>query len=104
MADGIVYGIDRFAETFAPFSDSFVIIGGAACRAELMDGPIEPRRTTDIDMVLVLENLDKDFVSVFWDFIKDGGYKCGTRKSEEGIRYVLYSFDQGRVIRPLPRP
>ena len=101
MADGIVYGLERFAEVFALYKEQFVIIGGAACRAELMESPIKPRRTEDIDMVLVLEHLDKDFISTFWSFIKDGQYKCGTRKSDEGVKYVLYSFEEGREGFPL---
>lgn len=50
----IVKGIDNFEKVFAQYSDSFIIIGGSACRAVLADGPIMPRRTRDIDMVLVL--------------------------------------------------
>ena len=89
----IVSGIQLFESAFAPFSDSFVVIGGSACRAVLSDGPIQPRRTRDIDMVLVLENVGKDFISAFWKFIKEGGYKFASRKNAEGeVKYVFYSF------------
>lgn len=92
----IVDGLSRFEEVFAPYRDSFVIIGGAACRAVLSDGPLPPRKTKDIDMVLILERLDRSFISTFWSFIKGGGYKCAMRKDEEGnIKYVLYSFVEG---------
>ena len=65
MGEGgiIVEGIDQFEGVFSQFRDSFVIIGGAACRAVLSDGPVTPRKTTDIDMVLVLEKLDRAFLS-----------------------------------------
>ena len=44
-------------------------------------------------MVLVLENLDKDFIGAFWSFIKAGNYKCATRKDKDGLKkYVSYSF------------
>ena len=72
----IVSGIQQFESAFGSFSDSFIIIGGSACRAVLSDGPIQPRRTRDIDMVLVFENVGKDFIAAFWKFIKEGGYKC----------------------------
>lgn len=96
--DGIVDGIDIFERTFAEYKDSFVIIGGAACRATLSEGRYSPRKTKDIDMVLVLDRLDKDFINVFWSFIKAGNYKCATRKDKYGQKkYVLYSF-----FEPLP--
>ena len=92
----IVSGIQQFERAFAPFSDSFIVIGGSACRAVLSDGPIQPRRTRDIDMVLVLENVGKDFISAFWKFIKEGGYKFASRKNAEGeVKYVFYSFVGG---------
>ena len=92
----IVSGIQRFEKALAPFSDSFIVIGGSACRAVLSDGLIQPRRTRDIDMVLVLENVGKDFISAFWKFIKEGGYKFASRKNAEGeVKYVFYSFVGG---------
>ncbi|MDY4917686.1 MAG: hypothetical protein SO114_08510 [Candidatus Cryptobacteroides sp.] len=92
----IVPGIQQFERAFASFSDSFIVIGGSACRAVLSGGPIQPRRTRDIDMVLVLENVGKDFISAFWKFIKEGGYKFASRKNAEGdIKYVFYSFVGG---------
>ena len=92
----IVPGIQQFERAFASFSDSFIVIGGSACRAVLSDGPIQPRRTRDIDMVLVLENVRKDFISAFWKFIKDGGYKFASRKNAGGeVKYVFYSFVGG---------
>lgn len=94
MADKVIVdGIGIFEKTFSKYKDSFVIIGGAACRATLSDGRYTPRKTKDIDMVLVLENLDKDFIDAFWSFIKVGNYKCATRKDNDGRKkYVLYSF------------
>lgn len=89
----IVDGIGMFERTFSKYKDSFIIIGGAACRATLSEGRYTPRKTKDIDMVLVLEHLDKEFIDAFWSFIKAGHYKCATRKDKEGQKkYVLYSF------------
>ena len=92
----IVSGIQQFERAFSAFSDSFIVIGGSACRAVLSDGPIQPRRTRDIDMVLVLENVGNNFISAFWKFIKDGGYKFASRKNAKGeVKYVFYSFVAG---------
>jgi hypothetical protein len=92
----IVDGIEVFEKTFSQYKDSFVIIGGTACRAMLSEGIYAPRRTEDIDMVLVLDRLDKDFIDTFWAFIKSGMYRCATRKGEDGQKkYVLYSFYDG---------
>lgn len=93
----IVAGLSQFEKVFSPYRDSFVIIGGAACRAVLSDGPVTPRKTVDIDMVLVLERLDHSFISTFWSFIKAGGYRCAKRKDSKGNpKYVLYSFVGGQ--------
>lgn len=103
MGEGgiIVEGIDQFEGVFSQFRDSFVIIGGAACRAVLSDGPVTPRKTTDIDMVLVLEKLDRAFIAAFWDFVKTGGYRCAKRKDKDGNpKYVLYSFVDGKIGYP----
>lgn len=60
MAENVIVdGIGIFEKTFSEFKDSFVIIGGAACRATLSDGRYTPRKTKDIDMVLVLDRLEK---------------------------------------------
>ena len=93
----IVNGIETFREAFTPFADSFIVIGGSACRAVIPDGDIRPRKTTDIDMVLVPQELSAGFIGTFWKFIKDGGYKFASRKNKEGDRrYVFYSFVDGK--------
>ena len=93
----IVNGIETFREAFTPFADSFIVIGGSACRAVIPDGDIRPRKTTDIDMVLVPQELSADFIGTFWKFIKEGGYKFASRKNSGGDRrYVFYSFVDGK--------
>ena len=93
----IVNGIDVFRESFAPYADSFIVIGGSACRAVIPEGEIKPRKTTDIDMVLIPQGLSVGFISTFWTFIKEGGYKFASRKNKNGDkRYVFYSFVDGK--------
>ena len=59
----IVSGIDAFRETFVPYADDFIVIGGSACRAVLQDIAIRPpRKTVDIDMVLVPQELSEGFI------------------------------------------
>ena len=93
----IVDEIETFREAFTPFADSFIVIGGSACRAVIPDGDIRPRKTTDIDMVLVAQELSTGFTGTFWKFIKEGGYKFASRKNKDGDRrYVFYSFVNGK--------
>jgi len=64
---------------------------------------ISPRATEDIDMIVVAETLSDDFVRAFWQFIKDGGYKCGKRmrKNGEEPTYELYRFEEGKEGFPI---
>jgi hypothetical protein len=39
----IVNGINVFREAFAPFADSFIVIGGSACRAVIPEGELRCR-------------------------------------------------------------
>ena len=86
----IVNGIEVFRDAFAPYADSFIVIGGSACRAVIPDGDIRTRKTTDIDMVLVPQEFSAGFVGTFWTFIREGGYKFASRKNSGGDRrYAL---------------
>lgn len=92
----MVGGLVKFREAFANFSDNFVIIGGTACDEVLRGTEMTPRATLDIDIVVIVENMTRDFAVAFWDFIRRGGYQPGKRKNQEGTpKYVLYSFDNG---------
>lgn len=70
----MVVGLDKFKEAFADFKDNYVIIGGTACDIILSDTDMLPRATDDIDMILVVEKMTKEYGDVFWQFIKDGNY------------------------------
>ena len=93
----MVSGLVKFRESFAGFSDNFVIIGGTACDEVLSGTEMTPRATLDIDIVVIVENMTQDFALAFWNFIREGGYQPGKRKNQDGsLKYVLYSFDKGR--------
>lgn len=89
----MVVGLDKFKEAFADFKDNYVIIGGTACDIVLSDTDMRPRATDDIDMILVVEKMTKEYGNAFWQFIKDGEYKAGKReKDDKTPTYTLYRF------------
>lgn len=94
----MVTGIERFREAFEDFVDNYIIIGGTACDILLDDSDsVEPRATTDIDMILVVENINPEFGRRFWQFIEKGEYKTRQRKRGEGQSPVPELF---RFIKP----
>ncbi|MBQ7517484.1 MAG: hypothetical protein IJU13_03530 [Bacteroidales bacterium] len=54
-------------------------------------------------MIVVVERLSDDFIRTFWQFIKEGGYKCGKRKRENAEEpvYELYRFEDGKEGFPI---
>lgn len=79
----MVDGIESFREAFKDFSDCYTVIGGAACDILMSEQDVEFRATHDIDMILILEDKKKEYSSVFWKYIKEGGYRCGWKTSDE---------------------
>lgn len=70
----MVRGLDILKEYFEEYSDNYVIIGGTACDMIIDEAGFTPRVTKDIDIILVVEALNADYVKQFWQFIKDGNY------------------------------
>lgn len=91
----MVKGFELFAAAFVGYEDCFVVIGGTACDIILSKSNMRPRATKDIDIVLIVENMTPAFGDRFWEFIKDGGYKNGRRRTnnENNIKYEMYRFD-----------
>lgn len=75
-------GLKKFTDFFKNFTDSYIIIGGAACEDYFEREGIEFRATKDIDMILVVEVVDDEFIAHFWDFIKEGNYERNERSEE----------------------
>lgn len=89
----MVEGLDKFRESLGSYSDNYIIIGGTACNVILENAGTTPRVTHDIDMIVVVEQLTKDFVSAFWSFIREGGYTIEKRQRKDGEpAYALYRF------------
>ena len=71
----MVRGLELFAERFQPFAASFVMIGGTACDIHFSSEGLAFRSTRDLDIVLVLETIDRRFVAALRDFIDRGRYE-----------------------------
>ena len=91
----MVRGLDIFKKYFEAYPDNYVIIGGTACDMIIDEAGFVPRATKDIDIILVVEALNSDFVKQFWQFIQDGNYER-KEKSEDERKYR----DREPTVRP----
>jgi len=91
----MVRGLDRFKEYFKEFPDSYVIIGGTACELALGEAGLTARATKDIDIILVVEALTKEFVERFWSFIKAGKYERNEQSEGERKYYRFLKPETG---------
>ena len=78
----MVSGFDSFRERFRGYEDCYTIIGGTACDILMSEVGLDFRATKDIDMILLIEERFAEFAAVFWEYIRDGGYKCGWKSSD----------------------
>lgn len=90
----MVRGLEIFKEYFKDYSENYIIIGGTACDVIIDDAGFEARATKDIDIILIVEALTKEFVLKFWKFIYDGEYER-REKSEDERKY--YRFIQPKT-------
>ncbi len=79
----MVTGIESFKEKFKDYTDCYTIIGGTACDILMAEADQDFRATKDIDMILILEDRYQDFASLFWEYIKEGGYRCGWKNNPD---------------------
>lgn len=86
----MVKGLDQFAAYFKEFPDNYVIIGGTACDIVIEEAQLTPRATKDIDIILIVEALSPEFVTRFWQFIKDGNYEQKEKSSDEARKYYRF--------------
>ena len=93
----MVPGIGSFREKFKNYTDYYTIIGGTACDILLSEADLPFRATKDIDMILIMEDNFPEFASIFWEYIKEGSYKCGW-KNEENMHF--YRFTEGKFGYP----
>ncbi len=79
----MVIGMELFREKFREYSDCYTIIGSAACDILMSEADLNFRATKDIDMILILEDRHREFATIFWDYIKEGNYRCGWKNSSD---------------------
>lgn len=70
----MVIGLETFKTFFKGFEENYMVIGGTACDTILEEAALTPRATEDIDLILIVEALSKEFVIRFWEFIQAGEY------------------------------
>jgi hypothetical protein len=83
----MVKGLKIFQEHFKKHTHQFVLIGGTACDLAMEEAGLDFRGTKDLDIVLCLEALDKDFATAFWEFVQAGGYQIQEKSTGEKIFY-----------------
>jgi hypothetical protein len=83
----MVRGLDVFQQYFQAFQRNYIIIGGTACDIIIHEAGFNPRATKDIDIILIAEALDRQFVTQFWTFIRDGRYQQREKSNGEKEYY-----------------
>ena len=78
-AAGLIRGLDRFQAHFADYADQYVLIGGSAATLAMDAAGLAFRATKDLDIVLHVEALTREFVAAFWAFVKTAGYEVAER-------------------------
>ena len=79
----MVVGMESFIQKFRDYSDCYTIIGGAACDILMTEAETDFRATKDIDMILIMEARQEEFVKCFWEYILEGGYRFGWKNSDK---------------------
>ncbi|MBK7266244.1 MAG: hypothetical protein IPI12_07915 [Ignavibacteriales bacterium] len=87
----MVKGLKKFEEHFEEVKDCFVLIGGSACYILLEEENLTSRKTNDIDLVLIMDEIDNKFAGIFWDFIKKGGYSTWQKNKDKHTFFRFHS-------------
>lgn len=87
----MVKGLEIFRKYFKDYQNQYVLIGGAACDIYFQKSNASFRATRDLDMVLVMDALTKEFGGHFWQFIRDGGYQ---NRFKSNGNPQFYRFDK----------
>ena len=83
----MVKGIELFASHFKGFEDSYVLIGGSACDLWMQTQGLPFRATKDLDIVIVIEALNPEFIKKFWEFVHLAGYQTAQRSTGDNTFY-----------------
>ncbi|GHV56429.1 hypothetical protein FACS1894216_20330 [Synergistales bacterium] len=86
----MVRGLDSFKAWFQGYERNYAIIGGTACHLLMSEAGTDFRGTRDIDMVLIIEALNANFGTRFWEYVKAGGYEH-YRKSTDTPQFYRFT-------------
>jgi hypothetical protein len=87
----MVTGLDLFREHFKNYTGQYVLIGGTACFILYDDAGMEFRATKDLDIVLCLEALSREFIITLKSFIEHGKYLV---KMKSSGKKMFYRFEK----------
>ncbi|RMD52233.1 hypothetical protein D6827_00440 [Candidatus Parcubacteria bacterium] len=87
----MVKGIDIFRNYFRDYTDNYILIGGAASDEHLTEAGLTFRATKDLDIILIVEALNSEFVEKFWQFVKDGNYDNRQKSTGERKYYRFFA-------------
>ena len=90
MENSILARMRGFKDWFRGYEENFVIIGGAACSLIMSEIELDFRPTKDMDIVLLVEAMKKDFGRVFWDYVLAAGYQHCQKSTEKPQFYRFY--------------
>lgn len=85
----MVAGLAIFRERFRPFEGVMTLIGGAACDEWMASKGLTFRRTQDLDLVIMMDEVEPAFISAMRAFIEEGKYQISERS--DGVP-ILYRF------------
>ncbi|MCL2074650.1 MAG: hypothetical protein FWH18_12060 [Marinilabiliaceae bacterium] len=85
-------GVEKIREYLGDFNANYIIIGGTACNLNLEDADLQGRATKDIDMIVVCEAINTEYIRQFRTFIHAGGYKACQINSKDETKRGYYRF------------
>lgn len=85
-----ISGINLFRDAMAGFEGCYVLIGGSACELLFAEQGETFRATKDLDIVVLADSSNHDFINAFWTFIQEGGYEpwCNSEGVARFYRFV----------------
>lgn len=87
----MVTGLDVFQKAFAPYQDQYVLIGGTAAFLTMQEVGLDFRATKDLDLVLHIEVLSKEFGQAIWQFVRDAGYEFQQISATDRPRFYRFT-------------
>ena len=77
----MITGIESFKKWFKGNEEQYAIIGGTACDILMAEEGLDFRATKDVDLVLIIEAVDRNFGKKFWEYVKQAGYEHCNKSS-----------------------